>query len=305
MPKPKDAPVCSADMNEYLAESSDFSFELKVLKTISDTGCKCRHNGTYDDPVTKKPRAYDIRAFIKGTYTEARLAVECKNLRRNYPLLVSRVPRRDSESFHEVMLSYMKRESSSRRFVPAVPGELTVESIRIKPSKRYGVGDPVGKVCAQVGRDSQDKIVGSDQEVYDKWSQALSSAYDLVTWSLASTEYPDADVRPVSAVLPVLVVPDERLWVADFDELGEMTEGPRLSNHCTLYVDKSDWVRGGGPKGFQYSMSHVEVMTPPYLGQFIQALQNSEDVPWAEFFPEKRLRNEWRTRYGAESLFGL
>ena len=67
--KLKPAPVTLKDLNEYLSEStSDFSFELEVLKELRSHHLKCEHGGHYEDPVTKKSREFDIRAlFESGT----------------------------------------------------------------------------------------------------------------------------------------------------------------------------------------------------------------------------------------------
>ena len=58
--------ITRVDIEEYLADYADFSFELRVLKELTDLKIKCQHGGTYEDPITKKSREFDIRALMHG-----------------------------------------------------------------------------------------------------------------------------------------------------------------------------------------------------------------------------------------------
>ena len=146
--KLKGAAIESADIEEFADQNSDFGFELRILSRLNSMGLVCEHGGTYDDPATNKPRQFDIRATI-------RLAVECKYLRANFPLVISTVPKMESESFHELILSHRPDSVAipiSARIAPAMsmkPGRLA----RIEDERSlYQPGDHVGKSCAQVGR---------------------------------------------------------------------------------------------------------------------------------------------------------
>jgi hypothetical protein len=89
MAKYKTVPITQADLIEFLNDQSDFSFEIKVLQALIESGFSCEHGGTYNDANINIPRQFDIRATkIFGKYF-IRLAVECKNLRENFPLLIS------------------------------------------------------------------------------------------------------------------------------------------------------------------------------------------------------------------------
>lgn len=90
------------DIEEYLNSYSDFSFEVKVLKNFISLGFDCEHSGTYEDPITKKTREFDIRAWKifninENTTFRLGIAVECKNIRKNFPLVVHCMPRTESE----------------------------------------------------------------------------------------------------------------------------------------------------------------------------------------------------------------
>jgi hypothetical protein len=168
MAKLKHDAITIVDLLEYLTGYSDFSFEIQVLNTLIAGGFACDHGRTYDDPVTKKPRQFDIRATKCFGKRFLRLAVECKNLRSNFPLLVSCLPRRDEESFYEVVVS-VNPESH--------PFELPdgLYSLAMLPQSRnirlsgadsiYGPGQPVGKSCDQVGRLLSNEISATDSDV--------------------------------------------------------------------------------------------------------------------------------------------
>jgi len=83
MVKLKEAPIIDTDLIDYLSTESDFAFELHVLNTLIAHGFTCEHGGSYDDPVTKKPREFDIRATKTLGHFHIRLAVECKNVSRD------------------------------------------------------------------------------------------------------------------------------------------------------------------------------------------------------------------------------
>ena len=95
MAKLKNEPIVKSDMLEYLTSYSDFSFELTVLKMLRELELECEHGGHYEDPVTNKSREFDIRAIKTIEQYRVRLAIECKNIRENFPILISCVPRHD------------------------------------------------------------------------------------------------------------------------------------------------------------------------------------------------------------------
>jgi hypothetical protein len=106
MLKQDDVPITSADLQEYLARQDDFGLELFVYSMARSLGMAATHGGTYADPVTKKPRQYDVRAHLARDDLRIDVAIECKSLRPSFPLLVSRIPRIPEESYHQVVDSF-------------------------------------------------------------------------------------------------------------------------------------------------------------------------------------------------------
>ena len=100
----KDDPITEKDLADFVANDSDFAFEMRVLAELRSLKFDCRHSGTYQDPITDKIRQFDIRAVIDQSPSTLALAVECKNLRPNFPLLLNAVPRTAPEAFHDLLV---------------------------------------------------------------------------------------------------------------------------------------------------------------------------------------------------------
>ena len=169
--------ITKAEINEYLNNYSDFSFELRVLKKLSDLGFDCRHSGVYEDPVTKKSREYDIRAEKKLGFRTIRTAVECKNIRENYPLVAHCVSRSEQESFHDLIVTHEETRSGKYYFSS---NQHSSSRVRIRGEESlYTECENVAKSIDQVGKSSSG-IVSSDGSVFEKINQALHSAHDLI-----------------------------------------------------------------------------------------------------------------------------
>ena len=65
-------PINQTDIEEYLNDYADFSFELRVLKELVDLKLQCQHGGTYDDPITGKSREFDSSSLSSVTFTHKR-----------------------------------------------------------------------------------------------------------------------------------------------------------------------------------------------------------------------------------------
>jgi hypothetical protein len=132
-----------ADLINFLDTQSDFAFELKTLKILNENGFCCEHGGTYHDPVTRKPRQFDIRATKVWQDLCMQLAVECKNLSDSSPLLILCVPRSPAEAFHEVVSPFKAKafHKDASLFPNSVEGVLPLaftqktESIRFSGKK--------------------------------------------------------------------------------------------------------------------------------------------------------------------------
>lgn len=253
------------DLKEFLESYSDFSFELSVLKMLREKGLECEHGGVYEDPVTGKSREFDIRALKTIGKYRVRLAIECKNIRDNFPVLISCIPRHEDESYHQIAFVSEPRYEGHFGVPRIYESRAKVISIRGNHSL-YKPGAFVGKSTVQVGRALDGSVVAHDNELFDKWSQCLSSTHDLVTRTYWDGDE-DKDAHFFSSIFPVVVIPNGRLWVVEYDSDGNRLSDPYQTARCSCFVDKS-YEMGTKMAGSSISISHVEIMTYDGLKDF-------------------------------------
>lgn len=295
MAKLKPDAIGPTDLLEFLNEHSDFSFEIEVLKLLADAGFECEHGGSYKDPVTKRTREFDIRATKCFNKQFLRLAVECKNLRENFPLLVSCVPRTSDEAFHEICLSVNPDKHQLETPPDAYCRAMLPRSKNVRLTGDYTIYkefDPVGKSCDQVGRAINGDIVANDSDVYDKWSQALSSADDLTYLACTDGEDRTGDLA-ISLVFPLLVVPNGRLWITHYDAKGNRTRDPESVNRCSYFVNLA-YYHHGAMTGDELIISHLEFVTVDGLIQFVDDLTGDDD----------RLNRAFPVKHAVDIVYG-
>ena len=273
MPKLSPEPVTQADLIEFLDTESDFAFELRTLECLSGLGFHCSHGGSYEDPVTRKPRQYDIRATRVFPRVLLSLAVECKNLSPSYPLLVMCVPRSKNESFLEVLKSFRPQEHP----LNLNPFPPNCKSLRLHQPSAYPEGAPVGKSTTRVGRilDKDRPLTGSDADIFEKWSQAISSAYDPAEEATSFGTQWDTVVNTV--ILPVLVVPDNTLWSVSYRADGSRAGDPAPTDRCSIYVGHSLTV-GDKMRFVNFLISHLEVVTQTGLKELSTTIFSEENL---------------------------
>jgi hypothetical protein len=254
MPRLNSTDISEKDLEEYLASESDFAFEMSVLSLLRKLDFACSHAGTYEDPITQKIRQYDLRAEkAKGNFKLA-LAIECKNLHTNFPLLISAVPRTVDEAFHEV-IRFRSATATSMRDV-----------LRVDRGRScYRPGEMVGKRTDQVGRaEHKAELFSDDGATFDKISQAINSSKDIFSETAWDTSFPYLRV-----VVPVLVVPSAVLWQVEYDRDGNITKHPYHVNDTTLFIDHS-WSELVGMERLNYRISHLHIVTLSYLEEALE-----------------------------------
>jgi len=254
MAKLSDSPITAEDLLEFAEADSDFGFEMKVLRQLRADGFACSHSGTYQDPVTSKIRQFDIRASRERPGSVLTLAVECKNLRSNNPLLLSAVPRTQPEAFHDLVLLRPERIGPT---VGAIIGNTSA----------YKPGEMVAKKTDQVCRlAATNELNSNDEATFEKLNQAVSSCQDLVR---GSANRPLASIK--KAIVPVLVVPTGLLWQVDYNVDGAMSVSPRQISRAALFRDHTWLVPGAYGETHPYRLSHIEVVT---LGAVAEAIES-------------------------------
>ena len=274
-----DKPIGISDLSDYLKSDDDFAFELEILRCcLAGGGFKVEHGGAYRDPVTSKDRQFDIRLTTWKERSVVKLAIECKNLKTNFPLLVSRIPRRPEENFHDIVISL--RSSPGNPVMGKGVRKVTAHGTGVI----FEVNKFVGKSTAQVGRSKAGEIVTGDAEVYEKWSQALGSASDLVSSSARDYEIVK-DNASATVIFPVLVIPDGTLWTIDYAADGQQLGDPKQSKECEVLLRKDIDV------GFlQYTASHLLIFTKRQFDGYLERLATNEKY-WDRLFPSAVLQD--------------
>jgi len=266
-------PITQSDIKEYLNSYSDFSFELRVLKKFVDLGLECSHGGTYEDPVTSKSRQFDIRALLQKDYARIHLSIECKNIRENFPLIVHCLKRKANESYNELIHTYKPEAQNKAQRVGSISiPQLPIfqefsRSIRVSQLSLYQKGYYVAKSADQIGRRQNDgEITAFDGEVFDKISQAINSAVDLIS----EAHYLDTSksLFYLTFVCPVLIIPDMFLWQVKYTDDGEQIEEPEQIEHISYYIGK-DWTVGDKINSLNYTLSHLEIVTYSGIKNFV------------------------------------
>lgn len=278
-------PITSKDLQEYINAQDDFALELSVYSKAKELGFIVSHGGTYIDSITSKPRQYDVRASKVMGDKRIDFAIECKSLKPSYPLLVSCVPRTLTESFHQIVYSYKRSESSELLDQLKVPAK----TININDVNHlYPIGEPVGKSTVQVGRAGglgSDFVVG-DADVYDKWTQALGSASELIQRSAHYHKHAPKNFM-LTIVLPILVVADDTLWVANYSEDGLIKGEPHKVNSAELYVDRNYWEK----MGISYAVSHLHFFTRSGIDTFFNEISTDAEV-FNSLFPMEEIKRK-------------
>lgn len=304
--------IGKTDIERYLNERSDFSFEMKVFLEFQKLGFSGSHSGTYKDPVTNKTREFDIRLGRRFEGNKSlSLAVECKNLSHSYPLVIHCVPRKEDEAFHEILLGqkfripegihYIDTESNKDNYsgdsIPAIMKNIATV---------YKKGYLVGKSMDQVGIDTKNEIKTGDSDVYEKMAQAISSCNDLVR----DAHYLDSNDKVVS-ILPILVIPDGSLWQIPYDETGNQIGEVEQVNHIQYFIGKNErygYVSDklgsfrpgnpmtGDPGGYTslsnyvwHTISHLEIVTFSGIESLVSSYCRADEeypaiLPFGEHF---------------------
>jgi len=262
--KLRDDDVTASDLQEFIDSKADFAFEMRVLKRFEELGYTCEHGGTYRDPITDKIRQFDIRAHQKARGAHLAVAAECKNIGDNFPLLVHAVPRKSTEAFHTLIVLDPK----------ALKGPVPVAKTVRAPS-RYKPDGPVGKRMDQVGRTPGGDLVGGDQDVFEKVSQSVNSTFDRIQAAAGSGTSP-----MLHAVVPLLVVPDGRLWQVDYSPSGEQQGSPHVVEASTMFLDQAWQCEIMLGEVITFRLSHYELTTLGALQRTLTRLwQPTEDSP--------------------------
>jgi hypothetical protein len=295
------AEITAKDIRSVIESSDDFGYELRVRRVLrGHREGQLQHGGTYVDPVTGRPRQFDLRwhVFFQELGVAINLAVECKNISHETPVVICGLNRRPNESFHCLIESRAAgtfRAGSSRvSFDGPSIGVVRHSAVSsdVYPPDTF-VGKSIVRIerrpdAARTANTAVRYIASKDKEIYDRWSQALASAKDLL---LEARYYAHKyKLRHVFTVtLPVVVVPDDALWSAEYDEKGSLTTEPSKMDHCEFFVGREVEVPPEFPDfaAELFRFSHIHFFS---LTGFANFLVDAKDLAWLNrCFPDSVL----------------
>jgi hypothetical protein len=268
--------ITAEDIKKVVLADDDFGFELRVGNVLNNVAhpsvqfipvqiMRPHHGGTYEDPATAKTRQFDYRSQIFRGHDKTQhihLAVECKNLNPELPLVVCGRARTRDEAYHV--------------FIPKADGE---ERLMRKVKGNNSLYDPskfVGKSILRLKMKDKRLCSDGDSEIYDKWSQALASCQDL---AMVATHRPPP-TQEFAFVMPLVVVPDDSLWIAEYSNEGSLVDEPKKVNQCEFYVDKKLQV------GVPFVVTHIHFVTVTGLSNLLAEYANGDSNKWDKIFCE-------------------
>jgi hypothetical protein len=275
------APISGEDLRRYLHTQDDFALELEAYGHALGFGFKAQHAGLYDDAKTNRRRQFDVRASHDNGHRRIDLTIECKSLDPTYPLLVQRIPRPGNESFHQVMLS---KASTTSCGTPRQPHHwIGAALFRMSGTHLYDSQQKVGKSMKRI-KLVENGFSANDGDVYDKYTQALTSMNELVLDAAIALRPEIAAPGLARAFLPIVVVSDGALWIADY-EGGRLTSDPKQADETEFYLgwdyELPNPYAPGAPATF--TISHLHIMTRSRLPQFLNEIHSGGSIWWQLF----------------------
>lgn len=298
-----------------VSESDDFAFEMRILRTLREKAgdslpSRILHGGMYSDPIRREPRQYDFSFEIGRGALAVRLAIECKNVFRLSPVVVSGCERIAREARHDIIAwgrGVLERKEITR--TGGISVTIPVKNSAIFPKSEF-VGKSVGKLrppkgSAKSGALNEGYALTNDSELYDPWSQAVAHA---ATIAKSATDRPREPTSGKAAnprftiCLPVVVLPDQTLWAVKYDENGEMEGEPALVNQCDVYRDQRFTLVE--QQGFfqTFDVSHFRFCTERGLANLVHRLATPLSDFWDDWFPDEILETGFRSGFRAVEL---
>jgi hypothetical protein len=116
-----------------------------------------------------------------------------------------------------------------------------------------------------------------DSEMYDRWAQAMSSCYDLCDHAFDGCSEGSAYQ---AFVLPVVVVPNDSLWKANYDEKGTLRDDPSRADLCEYYINQQIPIS----EIPNFVITHVHFATLSGLSQLLTHFVAARTRAWKAIF---------------------
>ena len=229
--QPNGDPIDADVVKKIVLSKSTYEFELRILSRLQGYGFRCIHNGAYIDPATNKLREFDIYGIKRSDHGNRafvhHIAVECKRIDKDSPLVVlgSKIGAMPSVWQSPVYsLSGDNEDIYTRYHAQEFIGRSLEQIQRKVTEKKKGQGSEIRTDWSL-----------NDSDIFSKMSQAISSATAVVRDRFT---LPDKDCcETFTEVTPVLVVPDNSLWIVEFSNTGDIIGMPKSCASLRYFID--------------------------------------------------------------------
>ena len=268
------------DIKRVIATEDDFGHELRVGRVLRGYfASQTLQGGTYADPLSGKARQFDFRWRYQSGEFGLSLAIECKNVNPDSPVVISGRKRTQSEAFHELVESRKGGHFQTKR------GKIFLDVAAARVIRRIAGNDSVylpeafvGKSLLQLKRKEGKYTRTRDTEIYEKWSQALASGVDLVQAAGRNAALVTHQ-HVFTLVLPIVVLPDLTLWKIEYDINGKIVKDPQPTNEIEFFVGhKALPPVEPGDSTDQYVFSHLHFVT--FTGFAALLIKITSDDEW-------------------------
>jgi hypothetical protein len=266
--------ITTEEIKKVVLVEDDFGHEMRVGSILSNPKypgvhhAMARvlspvHGGTYKDQVTQKTRQFDYRCQIVRGHHGAHnifIAAECKNLNPDLPLVVCGRTRTNEESYHV--------------FITKAQGGNPRLQIVERACSIYTPNSFVGKSLLRLKMKEKKLCADGDSEIYDKWSQALASSYDLAF----RAAHDNHDSQFLAFIMPLVVVPNHSLWAVSYEDSGLPAGNPEQIDQCQFYVDQKI------PIGLPFVITHIHFVTLNGLYEMLSEFADADSHKWDLIF---------------------
>ena len=130
--------------------------------------------------------------------------------------------------------------------------------------------------------DRRGLMVGGD-DVFDKWAQAVASLVEMIETGASQLLKGSRQSLRYIAFLPVLVVSDGTLWIADYSSRGELQREPFQVPELTYYLGRQYALE---QQSAVLTISHLHIITRSEIRTWLHGIAQGGGI-WLELFPSR------------------
>jgi len=282
--KPTTPQPTPEDIKKLVLEEDDFGHEMRVANVFAELPTKIglgtntyfeplERGSSYKDPLAKKTRQPGFRFRINctqlNTHAGVFLAVECKNLHKDFPLVVSGRNRAYDESYYHFLDGTYDDLGNVSAVVRVVAGG----------GHLYEQNQFVGKNFVRIKEGNGRLEAANDSDLFDKWTQVEASCVELLKKAWFSV---NPNIRKCrSIILPLVAVPDGSLWMVGYNSKGEIHSGPKQIEECEFFIGKE---LDAAVQPFR--LSHLHFVTLKGFAQLLRRFGTlANPFEWERYFP--------------------